>query len=262
VTARAFQPGAVSYDPDLARNYPAARAFSSDTAAIWEAAVRPFLPQSRPATILDVGCGTGRFSALFAERLQCRVVGIDPSLGMLQAAMLAAAGDQLCYVAARGECLPFAEGFCDLVWISQAIHHIIDREACAREIRRVLNREGCVLIRGAFGDRLDGYPDFYRFFSGARAIAAQFPSVDQVLHSFRLAGFSLQGMQTIKQRICGSLAELANRTRLRADSTLLLLPDSEFESCQAALEEAARREQPAMPVFEKIDLLNLRRPIP
>jgi SAM-dependent methyltransferase len=261
VQEKAFQPGAVSYDPDLARSYPAARAFSSDTAALWEGVVQPFLPQSRPATILDVGCGTGRFSALFAERFQSRVIGIDPSFGMLQRAMQEAPGDHLAYIAARGEFVPLVDGFCDLVWISQAIHHIADREACARELRRVLHREGCLLIRGAFGNRLDGFPDLFRFFPGARKVAAQFPTVEQVLESFRSAGFSLESFQSVRQKTCDSLAELAARTRLRADSTLVLLPDPEFESCQAALEEAGRRQQPVAPIIEMLDLLELR-PIP
>jgi hypothetical protein len=40
---------------------------------------------------------------------------------------------------------------------------------------------------------------------------------------------------------------------------LSLLPDAEFERCQAALERAAREEPPA-PVIETLDLLVLQAP--
>lgn len=255
---KAFRPGSVDYDSDIARNYPVARAFSAEAAGTWAAVLRRFIPRSRPATVLDLGCGTGRFSGLFAERFQARVIGLDPAFAMLEAAKRGTARENLFYAVARGEHLPLADASCDLAWLSQVIQHIAGREVCARELRRVVRRGGYVLVRGAFGDRLEGFPDFFRFFPGARAIAAQFPTLDQVMASFRSAGFSAEGLQTIPQKTCDSLAELAGRTRLRADSTLLLLPLAEFESCQAALEQAARREAPPLPVIETIDLLVLK----
>lgn len=201
----AFRPGSVDYDSAIARNYPAARAFSAQAAGTWAAVLRPFIPRSGRATVLDLGCGASRFSALFAERFQARVIGLDPALAMLQAAIAGAAGDHLFYAVARGEHLPLADACCDLAWLSQVVHHIADREACARELRRVVRRGGYVLIRGAFGDRLEGFPDFFRFFPGARSIAAQFPTLAQVSASFRSAGFSVQGLQTIEQKTGDSL---------------------------------------------------------
>lgn len=260
MTEKAFQPGSVTYDGGIASNYPAARAFSPETAATWTAILEPFLAHSYPSTVLDLGCGTGRFSALFAERFEARVIGLDPAFAMLRAATQGAARSNLFYAAARSGHLPLADASCDLAWLSQMIHHVADREACAHELRRVLRRGGHVLIRGAFGDRLDGFPDFFSFFPGARSIAAQFPTLDQVIADFRSGGFSFDRLQTVPQKSCGSLMELAERTRLRADSTLLLLPDAEFEKCQAALERAALSEQTPAPVIEILDLLVLRAP--
>ena len=48
--------------------------------------------------------------------------------------------------------------------------------------------------------------------------------------------FSLESAQRVRQKTCESLREFAARTKLRADSTLILLPDLEFEACQTALE--------------------------
>jgi SAM-dependent methyltransferase len=259
VAEKAFKPGSINYGAAVASSYPAARAFSPETAATWTAIVAPFVAHSRPSTVLDLGCGTGRFSALFAGRFDSRVIGLDPAFEMLRATGRDGPQDNLFYAVARGECLPLSDSSCDLAWLSQVIHHIADREACACELRRVLKRGGHVLIRGAFGDRLDGFPDLFRFFPGARTLLTSFPTLDEVTASFRSAGFSIENLQAIPQKTCNNLAEFAARTRLRADSTLLLLPDAEFESCQAALESAAREEAVA-PVIEVLDLLVLQAP--
>jgi ubiquinone/menaquinone biosynthesis C-methylase UbiE len=254
-----FQPGAIDYNGRIATNYAAARGFSPETAALWTAIVEPFIKRAHPSTVLDLGCGTGRFSSLFAERFTPRVIGLDPALGMLRAATRDADRDNLFYAAARSEQLPLCDACCDLAWLSQMIHHVADRDACARELRRVLKRGGQVLIRSAFADRLDGFPTFLRFFPGTRTIMMQFPTTGQVMACFRAAGFAVEELRRVPQQSCHNLAEFAERMRLRADSTLSLLPDAEFERCQAALERAAHEEPPA-PVIEVIELLVLRAP--
>ena len=255
-----FQPGSVDYEGTIAATYSAARSYSAETADLWTAAVEPFITQAGAATVLDLGCGTGRFSNLFAERFQAQVIGLDPALAMLHSATKAAARANLCYAVARGEEIPLRDACCDLAWLSQVIHHITDRKACARELRRVLKPGGYVLIRGAFADRLDAFPTLLRFFPGTREFMLQFPTVEQVLVDFRHAGFSLEKAERVRQKTCDNLAEFAERTRLRADSTLSLLNDDEFERCQSALERAAR-EEPPQPVIEIIELLVLSAPV-
>jgi ubiquinone/menaquinone biosynthesis C-methylase UbiE len=257
VANKTFQPGSIDYDGAVAVNYAAARRFEPETADLWTAIVEPFITREHPATVLDLGCGTGRFSNLFAERFMAQVIGLDPAVGMLRAATRGPDRGNLFYAVARGEQLPLRDACCDMAWLSQVIHHVADRDACAREVRRVLRRGGYALIRGAFGDRMDAFPTLLRFFPKTRAFMLQFPMVEQVLAEFRSAGFSVEGVQRVPQKTCDNLAEFAERTRLRADSTLSLLADAEFERCQSRLERAAREETP-QPVIEIIELLVLR----
>jgi ubiquinone/menaquinone biosynthesis C-methylase UbiE len=256
---RTFQPGSIDYNGRIATNYAEARGLSPETADLWSGIVEPLITRERQATVLDLGCGTGRFSTLFAGRFAARVIGLDPAVGMLRTAKQGAKRDNLFYAVARGEHLPLADNSCSLAWLSQMIHHVSDRNACAREVRRVLSPGGHVLIRGAFGDRLDCFPTLLRFFPGTRRFMSQFPALEEVMAGFRLAGFAVEDLQRVPQKTCDNLAEFAERTRLRADSTLSLLPDAEFERCQAELERATREEPPA-PVIEGIELLVLRAP--
>lgn len=241
-----FQPGVIAYD-----------AFSPATAELWAEFLKPFMPETKTPTVLDLGCGSGRFSTLISERFKAQVIGCDPSFPMLKTARNGAS-----YCAGRAEELPLSGASFDLAWLSQVIHHVKDREACARELRRILRPEGHVLIRGAFGDRLDSCPVYFRFFPAARRITAQLPTIHEVLAAFRANGFVLDAFHTVPQKTCDSLAELAERTRKRVDTPLVLMPDDEFARCQAELEREAAAETTPTPSIEMIDVMVLKpRPV-
>lgn len=254
-----FEPGVVAYEGDLPSKYPRARMLSNETADTWSNVLKPFLTRFRCPTVLDLGCGTGRFSTLIAKRFGAKVIGLDPSMAMLQNALKGAGDGGISYAAAQAERLPLSTSSCDLVWISQVVHHIRDRRACAAELHRILRPKGITLIRGTFGDRLDGFPTLFKFFPGSRQLTARFPTIPAIVETFEVEGFVLQGSQRVRQKTCHSLREFAERTKLRADSTLLQLPDQEFHTCQTALEEAASCERVPSPVIETIELLILRR---
>src|SRR5215472_12789729 len=254
-----LDPEPVVYDEgDLSSNYPAARMLSASTSATWSDVLRPFLAGYRRPTVLDLGCGTGRFSTLISQHQGATVIGLDPSIAMLRKALSAAETGDICYAAAEAERLPIAASSCDVAWMSQVVHHIRDRRACAAELRRVLRPHGVVLIRGTFGDRLDGFPTLFRFFPSSRELTARFPTIPEIVEVFEAEGFFLEASKRVRQQTCDSLREFASRTKLRADSTLVRLPDWEFDVCQKALEEAALNEQFPSPVVETIELLSLR----
>jgi hypothetical protein len=65
--------------------------------------------------------------------------------------------------------------------------------------------------------------------------------------------------QQVQQRTCGTLGEFAERSRKRADTSLALISDQEFEQGLVALERAAREESQPTPVLETLDLLVFQR---
>ena len=182
---KVVEPGAVTYEGDLASNYPRARMVSAETADTWSGVLRPFLTAFYRPTVLDLGCGTGRFSTLIANRFGATVVGLDPSIAMLHTAVRNSEAGKVQYAAAEAERLPLAEASCDVAWMSQVIHHIRDRNACAAELHRVLRSNGFALIRGTFGDRLDGFPTLFKFFPGACRLTARFPTVGEISAVFK-----------------------------------------------------------------------------
>lgn len=115
-----------------------------------------------------------------------------------------------------------------------------------------------MLVRGTFGDRLDGFPTLFHFWPAARAVCESLPTIPETVRVFERCGFRLAQQQRITQETAASLGDFAKRTQFRADSALALISDSEFERGQIAIEAAAAAGQMPGPVLEVVELLVLQ----
>ncbi len=97
------------------------------------------------ARVLDVACGTGVLAWAAHQRLgpAAAVFGLDPSLGMIQAAKKR--GVQA-LVVGTAESLPFASATFDALFVGYALRHFSDLELVFREFRRVLREGGQLLM--------------------------------------------------------------------------------------------------------------------
>jgi ubiquinone/menaquinone biosynthesis C-methylase UbiE len=252
---KGFSAGVIDYDGAMSVHYSAGRALSSETAETWRSVIESFVGTPNPAVILDLGAGTGRFTKLFAESFAARVIAVEPSRGMLAAAVADRRWPRVAHIVGTAENLPLCDKSCDVAWLSQVFHHIRDHRACAGELRRVLRGAGRVLVRGTFADRLDGFPTLFRFFPSTRLVCEGLPTTEEARKAFVAEGFALEADRRVQQKTCGSLREFAERTRLRADTALALIPDEEFAQGVARLEEAGMREDEPCPVLETLELL-------
>ena len=256
--ARQFSPGVIDYDGRMSASYQSGRALSPEAAGTWGAIVAPFVQRGRNTRILDLGAGTGRFSTLFARAFDVQVLGLEPSTAMLAVAGRDAKLKNLAYAAGSAESIPLRDQSCDLAWLSHVWHHIHDHQACVRELHRVVSSGGHVLVRGTFGDRLDGFPTLFRFWPATEDICQQLPTIQQTVVVFEANGFVLTEHRRVRQTTSASLAAFAERTRLRADTALALISDAEFRQGQAAIETAVALGHVPGPVIEGIELLVFR----
>ena len=99
----------------------------------------------RGMRLLDVATGTGLVARGAAEVLgdPRRVVGVDPSSGMLREARMALTGP---LVRGRAEILPFRSDSFDMLSMGFALRHVPDLEIAFVEYRRVLKPGGRVLL--------------------------------------------------------------------------------------------------------------------
>ena len=249
----------VDYDRDLYRTYRAGRTLAADTGQLWMDAIAAHLGRRRARAILDLGSGTGRFSRLLADAFGARVTAVEPSIKMREQAERHAAHRDVVYLSGAADAIPAEDGAFDFAFMSMVIHHVRDRGACARELRRILEPGGLVFIRNTFSGRLDRVR-YFEFFPEARAAdEARLPTVESVRVAFAANGFELVALDTLEQEIDPSLTAHYDRIKQRALSTFSLITDVQFESGLARMRQTADQETTPMPVIEGIDLLVLRR---
>jgi len=100
-------------------------------------------PAGAGQSLLDVGCGTGHWSAFFAE-MGYRVTGIDVAREMIQRARIAVP-DGTFRVADACE-LPFDDGSFDVVASMATIEFVTEPVAAIREMVRCARSGGVLLI--------------------------------------------------------------------------------------------------------------------
>jgi len=133
------------------------------------------------ARVLDVGCGSGWFSAALREG-GFSVTGVDVAAEALRRARLRASGVE--FVCAReGDALPFDSASFGAAWLGEVLEHVQDGIALLEEVARVLEPGGALiastpdhpfalrarlaLSRGAFERHFDPRSDHVRFFTAA-----------------------------------------------------------------------------------------------
>jgi ubiquinone/menaquinone biosynthesis C-methylase UbiE len=247
----------LDYDERQYSVYARGRAISPAMTQTWMKAFADRIPDRRPLTVLDLGCGTGRFTPALARTFGGPVYGIEPSRQMRDIAVRSSAHPGVTYLAGSAEDIPLPAASCDVVLMYLVFHHVRDRAAGVAEIRRVLRPGGRVLIRSPFADRM---PDlwWHRFFPRAVEIEKEmFPTTGQVEQAFSPAGLRVLSLDTVRERFADSMAEGAARLRLRAISTFEYLTEQETERGFAALDAAVAAETSPRPVEGASDLLVL-----
>lgn len=239
----------------IANTYDAARGYTPDVLHQWLDLVVTHAPP-RTRVIVDVGCGTGRFTHPLAERLQAHVVGIDPSEKMLQAARAKLSNGRVQFRQASAEHLPLDDGSVDMLFMSMILHHLPDLPAMARECRRVLRTGGRVCARNCTRDII--YPQS-RFFPGMLPmLAADLQSSEEIAQLFEGVGFEKRAHELVNHTVATGWPEFADKLALRADSFLARLPDGEFEVGMAALRAHAAAAAPEA-ITEDIDFFVFER---
>lgn len=179
--------------------------------------------------VLDIGCGTGRYTVRIAERLDRPVVGIDLAAGMLAKARAKTGEDtELELVRGDAQHLPFKDGSLDAAILILVVHHIEDLDAMARSIRRVLAPGGRVMFMTRDHDEIEG--SYIAMFPGVLEIdLARFPRVSVLETALEEAGF--EGVGHAREENPGfsmTREQVMDKVDGRFISTLTLMSDEEF----------------------------------
>lgn len=228
----------VNYDAS-AQDYATHRRPAPEVLAVWGGAVSPYVPSG--SVTLDLGSGTGAFSAALLEWGSETVIAAEPSFAMARMAPdVAGVVPLLC----RAEAIPLAAASCDVVWISTAFHHFGDRLCAVREIHRVLRPGGHMIIRGL----VPGHSElrWLKRFPGHERALARFVDAATIHHEAGRRG----GLQLVQRALPveavhshDQRADFVLRMR-HADTILTALTDAEIEAGVRALQATPDETEP------------------
>ncbi|WP_202319022.1 class I SAM-dependent methyltransferase [Archaeoglobus neptunius] len=91
--------------------------------------------------VLDLGCGTGHLTRKIRSLTKGRVVGIDPSEGMIREAIEKSKGLDITYEIKSAENMDYEEGF-DVIFCNSAFQWFKDPEKAIKNCYRSLKRSG------------------------------------------------------------------------------------------------------------------------
>jgi ubiquinone/menaquinone biosynthesis C-methylase UbiE len=247
-------------DPDAAARYNLARQMPQQSIDLWlnrlKSAVSDFY--FNPRRILDLGCGTGRFTLALAHTFNCPVLGVEPSEAMLKVAR------QHFYAhvdwrLGTAENIPVETGTADLVFMSQVFHHLLDPAKALQEVWRVLASGGFLAIRNSTREN-NAQIEWLKFFPEALEIEEKRILSQQELdglvsrHQFRLVT-----RETIEQYFAASYKEYFEKIGRRGLSSLLAINDTAFKRGLMRFKEWVSLQPADVPVCEPVDLFIFRK---
>jgi hypothetical protein len=90
----------------------------------------------------------------------------------------------------------------------------------------------------------------FEFWPSAAKAVEDFPSREFTIEACVAAGFEVEKLMSLPQVTAPSLRAYLDKARTRADTSLTLISDDEFERGLLALERAAERETEPRPVID------------
>jgi SAM-dependent methyltransferase len=245
----------MNYDQTtIPAGYDRGRDHGPEVLRLWMDAVASHTTGLTIRTLLDLGCGTGRFSAALSSTFEADVFALDPSSEMLRRAAAKANDGRVHHVRAGAEEIPLAPGSIDVIFTSMSFHHFIDPTRAVHECRRVLRERGRVLVRTGTRERAAEYP-YVPFFPSSQALIEDLlPDVTRFRTCFASAGFELTSVSLISQTIAPDWNAYADKVAAGGDSVVARLEREELERGLASMRQHALAH-PEESIVEPIDFL-------
>jgi len=249
---------------ETAGRYDAARALPDETKALWLDALKSSIPVRDVRSVLDLGCGTGRFTRALSEAFGCPAIGVEPSRAMLDVAKEQESTDSstILWKAGQAEAIPLEAESVDLVFMSQVFHHLVNSRKAFEEIARVLTSGGYLAIRNGTLEH-NSELLWLKFFPKAQKIEDDRTPSAQKLQNFVCnespQRFEMISHRVIDQLFAASYAEYYDKISRRALSALIAISDDAFQQGLRQFKKWVSTQPTGVAVYEPVDLFVFRK---
>jgi ubiquinone/menaquinone biosynthesis C-methylase UbiE len=215
----------------IASYFDKSRSLSETNMTMWLNLIAELSGSIEGAKVLDLGCGTGRFSIPMATRLGFNVVGVDSSIEMLTQAKHKDSNSDVKWLLADAGTLTLPSSSFDCVLISHLLHHVDNPLKVLKECNRVLSFPGVIVIRyGAIEQIRDDVE--HTFFPQAIEIdEIRGAHTKEHVEKWLLeAGFESFYSEEIIQQTFGTGTERLDAARAKGISVLSLISEESFQT--------------------------------
>jgi SAM-dependent methyltransferase len=193
-----------------------------------------------------------------AEWFDTHVVGVDPSLEMLQVARRRTSDSvPVKFIVGCAEAIPLRSQV-SMVFMSNVLHHVREWPRFTAELLRVVTTGGYVVIRTMVREYLALEPLFRFFPSAAKLEAQRVLDVVEIARRFTACGFTVAASEHVVQEGASSLAEYLPRIEARVVSVLQMISDEDFEIGVESARRCAAADSAIEPVREHLHLFVFR----
>lgn len=245
-------------DAEAAGRYNAARHLPEETKTFWMNSLKAVLPDAPVGRCLDLGCGTGRFTATLAAAFGCPVVGVEPSEAMLAVAR-AEEVPGVEWKQGTAEDIPLEDRSVGLVFMSQVFHHLTQPQRALREVHRVLTPGGCLIVRNGTAENNEETEWLQCFPEALDIDRVRIPTRRALEETVCRPPFESLARQTFRQLFAPSYQEYYRKVGQRGLSSLIAISDAAFERGMERFREWVDRQPPDQAVYEPVDVFVFRR---
>lgn len=182
----------------------------------------------RPIKVIDVGCGSGRYTTLLLEHLNIKeLIAVDESQAMLDQLRLSL--PDCITTQSKAESIPLPSGEYDLITTFNAVHHF-DSHLFLTEAKRLLTPGGLLMIYTRTPEQNEQtiWGQHFPMFADAET---RLMDNATFYYLALLKGFDIEGAAVFTYDRTASLQELITKARAFHYSTFRLIPEDSFEAC-------------------------------
>ncbi|MFQ5621665.1 MAG: class I SAM-dependent methyltransferase [Candidatus Nanoarchaeia archaeon] len=179
-------------------------------------------------TLLDLGCGTGRFAIPFAYNFGLKVTGADKSPAMLSRAQ-EKDFERLCkWVEYDSEGSPPYKDYFDSIFVCHLLHHLSRPLRAINNCFTMLKPGGVLIIRYGAWSQIKN-DTVHTFFPEAKEVDKnRTPEIEDVEKWLKKAGFTGVVSKVSSQQTHGSFNSLLRALSLKETSVLTLISEESF----------------------------------